>query len=123
MKWFGIAAAAALMTASAATAAITDEQIAGLKVGEATYSDVVAQLGRPSSVETSSDGSKTVTYSVSKTHLKAATFVPIVGLFAGGAKADTATDRFEFGADGVLAKVSTSTTHVNCGTWGGCNSK
>ncbi len=120
----GAVLATALMAASAASAAsaITDDQLATLKVGVTTYRDVIAQFGRPMTVESSSDGSRTVTYAVTKTHVKAATFIPIVGLFAGGANGDVTTDRFDFGPDGTLTKTWSSATHVECGIWGGCGS-
>lgn len=102
---------------------ITDAQLASLKVGATTYADVVAQFGKPFAVEASSDGSKTLTYMTSKTHIKGASFIPVIGLFAGGAKGDTTTERFEFGPDGVLTKTWTSETHVDCKTFGGCDSK
>ncbi|WP_158913859.1 hypothetical protein [Caulobacter sp. S45] len=118
------ALAVAMAVAGAASAAdITDDQIAALKIGATTYSEIVAQFGKPMSVETSSDGSKTITYNSSHTHVKAATFVPIVGMFAGGARGDVSTNRFEFNADGVLTKTWQSETHINCKTFGGCKSQ
>jgi hypothetical protein len=120
----GVAVAAALFTASAAPAApaITDEQLASLKIGATTYSEVVAKFGRAQTVESSSDGSKILTYSVMRTHVKGATFIPIVGLFAGGASSTVVVDRFEFRPDGTLSKMTTSDTAVQCKIFGGCGS-
>ena len=99
---------------------ITDQQMASLKVGTTTYTDVVAQFGRPMTVETSSDGSKVATYSTTKTHTKAASWIPIVGLFAGGAQSDTVSDELTFDSKGVLTKSTVSETHLNCTAVGGC---
>jgi hypothetical protein len=63
-----------------------------------------------------------VTYAVVKTHVKAATYVPMVGLFAGGATSATSVDMFAFGPTGVLTKVMTSDTAVECKILGGCGS-
>ena len=95
--------------------------LADFKVGVSTSAEIIGKLGKPNTVEQSSDGHKTLTYSSSRTHVKGATFVPIVGLFAGGATGDVTWDRFEFGSDGVLIKAATSDTHVDCKTLGGCN--
>ena len=121
-----VSGAAALLVGLAASAAvagpITDEQLAALKVGVTTYGEVVAEFGRPATVETASDGSRVIVYTVTHTRAKVATFVPVVGMFAGGAKGSVQIDRFEFDAKGVLAKVTASDTTVECGVWSGCGS-
>jgi outer membrane protein assembly factor BamE (lipoprotein component of BamABCDE complex) len=117
-------ALALVAAASAAVAGqITAEQVAALKVGEATYDQVVGQFGKPTTVETSSDGSRTISYVTTHTHVKATSFVPVVGLFAGGAKGSTAVERLEFDKDGKLVKTYTRETNVECHTFGGCGTK
>jgi len=124
MRAFAVGSLMALAVGSMAMAApITDEQLSSLNVGVTTYDQVIATLGRPVTTETSSDGSRAITYSVVKTHVKGATYVPIVGLFAGGATGHTVVDRFEFGPTGLLSKILTSETNVDCGVWRGCGSK
>lgn len=117
--------AAALVMSSAAWAGsknkLTDEDVAKLQIGSTMYSEIVEKYGKPMQTEMSSDGSRVLVYSVSRTRLKATTFVPVVGLFAGGAKADVTTQRLQFGPDGKLSNVVSSATHVDCGVWGGCS--
>jgi hypothetical protein len=48
--------------------------------------------------------------------VKGSTFVPIVGLFAGGAKSSGATYVFVFGSDGKLMSSSSSGVNVDCST-------
>ena len=96
-------------------AKVTVDQMAQFKAGVATYADVTGKLGRPTTIEAASDGTKTVTYSTTKTRVKGATFVPIVGLFAGGATAEVSLVRFSFDPAGVLTKAWSSDTHADCG--------
>jgi len=118
-----LAAIVALTISSPALSQITDDQIATLKVGSTTLADVEAKFGHAATVEKSSDGSETLTYSVTKTRVKAASFVPIIGLFAGGARADVTTDRFEFDKDGLLTKVWSSQTKMDCSMMASCKSQ
>lgn len=113
------------LIASSALAAdwITEDQVAALKVGVSTYDEVVAEFGKPMIVESSSDGGRAITYSKVGTHVKAVSFVPIVGLFAGGAKGKSSTRRFEFDKDGKLTKTASSDSNIECHAFGGCGSK
>ena len=88
----------------------------GFVIGVDTIGTVTAKLGQPQNSETGSDGNTTMTYSDSKTHAKAATFVPIVGIFAGGAKGHATTKTFVFGPDQRLTRYSTRSTNINCHT-------
>jgi hypothetical protein len=119
LKGILITAALALSTLSAAPAVaghreITVDDVAGFKIGVATYGDVIAKLGKPSSVSVLSNGTRTVAYVGFKTHVKAASFIPIVGLFAGGATGDTSVVSFMFGPDGLLQASSATNADVDC---------
>jgi hypothetical protein len=115
MKTFLLGCVAAFALATAAIAApISPDQIAQFKVGIASAPDVVAGLGHPMSDQTSSDGSHIMVYSSTRTHAKLASFVPVVGLFAGGATGSVQTVVFNFGADGLLKSTSTNLTTVDC---------
>ncbi len=101
---------------AAAPKAITADQVAAFKPGVANYADVVRAFGRPMTVTTRSDGTTVIAYSVIRDSVKAATFVPVVGLFAGGAKASMSYASFVFGADGVLQSSETSDSKFDCST-------
>jgi hypothetical protein len=107
-------AALAPLPASAGRHQITADDVAQFKVGVATYGDVIAKLGRPNSVSVMSNGMRIVAYVGFKTRVKAATFVPIVGLFAGGATGDTSVVSFTFGPDGLLQSSSATNADVDC---------
>jgi hypothetical protein len=60
-----------------------------IKKGVTTESSVIQSLGKPMSIGLNSSGQKTLTYMHVASQTKAATFIPIVGLFAGGVDSQT----------------------------------
>jgi hypothetical protein len=116
VKWIAtaLAAVAIFVSGPALAGDATAERVAAFKPGVTTYDDVVQVLGPPMSVTVSSDGSRTVVYVSTHTHVKLATFIPYVGLFAGGATASTSTTYFTFGSDGRLTLMSGSDTSMDC---------
>jgi hypothetical protein len=118
MKRLLIALAASLFAASPPAWAhpkeISPEALTALEPGAATYVDVVAAPGRPSSETFDSSGVRTIAYATTRTHIKAATFIPYVGLFAGGATADVSVVTLSFGADGRLLSYQSTTSNTDC---------
>jgi hypothetical protein len=100
---------------------ITAEQAASFKIGEATEADVIHALGKPAMVTADSDGVTMIAYSSYRSHVKAITFVPVVGMFAGGARADISSVVFTFGKDGKLTKYLSSGSQTNCSSVGNCS--
>jgi hypothetical protein len=100
---------------------ITSEEAASFKIGEATQEDVTRAFGKPGTISADSDGQTILIYSSYRTHVKAVTFVPFVGMFAGGAKANMSTVSFTFGKDGKLTKYLSSDTQADCSIVGGCS--
>ena len=82
-------------------------------VGKTSMAEVMAKMGKPNSVNTSSSGTMLM-YMNTKAHIKGASFVPIVGLFAGGAKTHYKFSIFTFGSDGLLKDFSISNGDGNC---------
>lgn len=115
-----IVCAAVLAAHQVSAAAIADEQLQNLVIGTTRFDEVIQKFGRPMSISTSSDGTRVLVYAEMKTRVKAATFIPVVGLFAGGAKSNSDITRLEFDASGLLTKAMNSSTQVDCGIWGGC---
>jgi hypothetical protein len=91
------------------------------QVGVTTLDDVVRRLGQPTMVQATSDGRRAIVYSRTKTRVKGATFVPVVGLFAGGAKASVWVQGFVFGPDGKLVSTYESDSQVKCSVSGNCS--
>jgi len=92
----------------------------GFTVGVDTIATITAKLGTPNSTESASDGTTTIRYMAIRTKVKGASFIPIVGLFAGGAKGKSSTKTFTFDAAGVLKSYGSSKFETECKAFGGC---
>lgn len=95
-------------------APITAEAAAQFKVGTASIQDVQAAFGKPSTITRQSNGSVMIFYSTVRAHVKAATFVPVVGLFAGGSTGEVSVISFTFGPDGILRSSSAIDSRSDC---------
>jgi len=124
MLWALLLAAGADVVATAApspapapapaAAAIASED--GFRVGIDTFGTVTAKLGKPYFVQTNSTGTMVALYISTHMHVKATTFIPYVGLFAGGAKSKTSTKTFIFDSAGLLKSFSSSSMNTDCHT-------
>ena len=95
---------------------VTQAQVSAFQVGKTTEAEVLAALGPPNSASVLSDGSKIDVYVHMSAHANAASYVPIVGLFAGGAKGDSDTVVLSFGPNGLLRSTSSNTAHADVNT-------
>lgn len=95
---------------------VTADQLAGFKAGVTTEAEVIAALGPPNNTSTHADGTKTDMYMHVAMSMHAASFIPVVGLFAGGASHSTDSAILTFDAHGVLKSVSSSTGHNDMNT-------
>lgn len=117
MRIFASAALAACLAACAATGVrVTDEQVSALKPGEATEATAVAALGAPTMRTRLADGWVVLVYTYAEVKMRPATFIPIVGAFAGGADTRTSSVSLRFGADGKLIDTTSSSSTYGTGT-------
>jgi len=110
---------AAVVTASALTACVsagtevTSQQMAQFSEGSATYKDVAAALGDPTTTFYLPNGGTTIVYSFSTAYAPAETYIPIAGPFVAR---DLVTREsaavFRFNSSGVLASKAMSNTYV-----------
>jgi hypothetical protein len=118
MKAFVAVVAAVCMLAFGGTAIakhrVTAADMAQFTPGKSSYDDVVEALGEPNTVQTSSNGERTIGYSATHVGVKAETFVPVVGLFAGGARGKVSTVWFVFNSDGKLKRSISSESQIDC---------
>ena len=70
--------------------------------GKTTKADVVAYLGNPNSVTTVDASSQSWMYIYASARAKGATFIPVVGLFAGGMNSDSKVLMITFDQAGVV---------------------
>lgn len=94
---------------------VTEEQIAGFKKGVTTEGDVIQKLGQPNIMQTSPAGKKFV-YSYAHVQMRPATFIPIVGIFAGGSDVKSSAAVFTFDTSGKLLAQHISSSQFGTGT-------
>ena len=80
--------------------------VAGFEPGRTTYQDVIQALGAPTSSFIGPGGRRTIAYSHAQVRTNPATFVPVVGLFAGGTDVHSESAAFTFDRAGVLEGAS-----------------
>lgn len=70
---------------------VDQSQVKAFTPGITTRAEVEARLGPPTMTQTMPDGGMILTYSYAHAQVRAASFIPVVGLFAGGSdvKADS----------------------------------
>jgi outer membrane protein assembly factor BamE (lipoprotein component of BamABCDE complex) len=120
---FILVPAAALAVALSVAGCVTtgtevhQAQLSQFHKGVTTEAQVEAALGKPQGSGLNSDGTTTLSYVYAHASPKAVDFVPIVGLFAGGATGEQTTVVFTFDKSGLLEsyKASHAKTDVHTG--------
>ena len=92
------------------------EQLTPFERGKTTSYDVVAALGKPTSMTLAADGSRQVIYSYSQNQMRWENFVPIVAMFSQGATAETTMVTLDFDPTGVLVSYTASEGQTQLGT-------
>lgn len=112
MKLVVAALGAGVLAASSASAAQPDPS--RFTVGTSTVGDVESVYGQPTTESALSTGERVLVYATTHARVKATTFIPVVGLFAGGAKVSAQSISFVFDKDGKLKSYSGQATNVDC---------
>lgn len=86
--------------------------------GVTTISEAEAKLGQPNQVSHDSDGQTIVVYMYAKSHASGASYIPIVGIFAGKGISDTVSTTLTFDKQGRFVKSTTSQGHTEAGITG-----
>lgn len=94
---------------------VTEDQVKRFVPGKTTYTEVVKALGTPTSETFNVSGKRTAFYTYATASLKGATFIPVIGLFAGGTNMKSTTASFEFDTHGVLLDYSTGQGAMSSG--------
>lgn len=122
MKKLSIILVCFLFLAACATSGnpkIRDQKsVANIQKGITTKQDLVEMFGQPQAKNKQKDGVEKWSYVYSEAKVKGATFIPIVGLFAGGATADVNTLEFEFDPNGVVSKYSVGEGNIDTQNFG-----
>jgi len=120
MKRTLVLIALALAGCASSGTQVQDSALTKFEKGVTTEADVVKALGPPQMTTTQSDGTRSIAYLYTQAQAKGATFIPIVGLFAGGATGQMNTVTLNFDHEGKLASYqsSNSVTDVKTGIGG-----
>jgi len=95
---------------------VTEQQAAQFEKGKSTEAEVIAKLGPPTSSSRGPDGAKADVYMYTKSQARAASFIPVVGLMAGGADASMTAVIFHFRPDGLLEDWASNITNTGVDT-------
>lgn len=117
MSWATAAAIVAVSGCVSTGTQVDQASLAKFQTGITTETQVEATLGPPEATTAASDGTRTITYIYASARAKGVDFIPIVGLFAGGAAGESTAVVFRFAADGKLLSYSASSqkTDVHSG--------
>lgn len=85
---------------------VDDKAAQQFQKGVTTEAEVVKAIGPPQSTALLPDGRHQIGYVALSAHPHAASFIPVVGLFAGGASSQSDVTTFTFGTDGKLAEIA-----------------
>lgn len=88
-----------------------------LEKGSTTKSDVYNLFGQPSDVNYKPDGSSEWDAVSMKMRTAGATYIPYIGLFAGGSRQDIRVATFQFDSRGRFKSVQTSEQSVYANQW------
>jgi outer membrane protein assembly factor BamE (lipoprotein component of BamABCDE complex) len=101
----------------------TDSQLASFQEGRTTAAQVLAALGPPTSdAYDSTTGQRTLGYAETRADVKGESFIPIVGVFAGGVNAQSRSVVLTFDKRGVLVGRSVSKSAIESTPFGGVHS-
>lgn len=95
---------------------VTASDLVGFQNGVTTEREVISRLGKPDTVTVSSSGERIDVYAYSKTTPTAATFVPIVGIAAGGANNHVTAVTFRFDPKGLLIDYTSTESNTDVRT-------
>jgi hypothetical protein len=104
-----------LVGCAASGVQISQESATQFTEGVSTESAIIAKLGKPTMI-TMNGPVKLITYSGSQYQTKAASFIPVVGLFAGGADMAVKTVSYQINKAGILEKIIYSEYNSNVRT-------
>lgn len=88
---------------------VAPEAALQFKEGVTTESEILTKLGQPTAMSINS-GKKFLTYSGMQVQMKGASFIPIIGAFAGGSDYKMSMAIYQIGPNGILEKISYNTS-------------
>lgn len=87
-----------------------------IEYGKTTKAEIKAMLGEPNWKKYGANGKEIWVYSYGQAQMKPATFIPIVGLFAGGMDTQGRSLTFVFDEKGVIQKEGSGDAQIEGGS-------
>jgi hypothetical protein len=87
---------------------VDQSKVASFKPGVTTCTEAVASLGVPTNTSINSDGTKSIQYVYAHSQANAASFIPYVGIFAGGATTENTVFSMNCDRNDKLVNYSSS---------------
>lgn len=110
MKSITTLACSLIISGCAATGVqVTQEAATQFVEGKTTETEIVAKLGQPTTTSINA-GIKTIGYAGAQYKTNAASFIPVVGLFAGGGEYNVTVANYQIDASGILQKITYTTS-------------
>ena len=108
--------AAVIASCAASGVQVTEQQAQSFQVGKSTYSDVVAALGQPTTVTSSSNGNRTAVYAYSASAARPQNFIPYIGPYISGYDTKSSDVTFVFDSKGALLETFSTQNNLGGGT-------
>ena len=105
-----VALAAALLAGCTSGTYVSDSQRTGFQTGVTTETQVLGELGAPSSTASLVGGGKRDVYTYYDDSLRPIGYFPLLGLIAGDSWPHTTTVNFDFNTQGVLVATDSRRT-------------
>lgn len=119
MKWAIACAAVVLMAGCASVGTkVNPNTVAAFKPGVTTIQQAEAKLGEPNNIVHNADGSTLLQYTYAHAKANGASYIPVVGLFAGKTITDSTTASLKFDKNGRYVSHTTSQGHTEGGLTG-----
>lgn len=84
---------------------LDQESVDKIKKGQTTREEVLKLIGAPDQMTRNGNGDVTFNYTYARATTKGASFIPIVGAFAGGVNVQNQMVMVTFGPDGIVKDI------------------
>ena len=96
--------------------AVSESTASKFKEGVTTEADVLRVLGKPQNTMVTANHHRILVYVGVSAHANAASYIPVVGLFAGGGTGTSSTATFDFDPTGKLVTLTHSSGQTDVHT-------
>jgi hypothetical protein len=119
MRFLPTAALVAIVAGCASSGVkVTDAQLAQFTRGKTTLAEVLAALGPPTSRMRANDGSTMLQYVAAQASVRPASFIPVVGMIAGGSDIKSSVVALRFDQKDVLLTIDQAESQYGTGMGG-----